>query len=318
MELTLGEGEPSFRKSLRQLSILFLEMKLYFLSLSDNFSQPKNPQRAITCSCCVFSFILPLLPLQQAQLPTLLSSQWDKHSENVLPQLLIVFLVSRLMSSSLTFLGLSLLFKAMTLLRTFGRSQETRPFTPLTWGGRIAVNWEEVELNSRSELLTKRIRMHLLPSFHIYSFSDQGVASKVKIVKENCHVHALEAFKKLQVHSHWNPATVSLVVSHLTWLELCILMLSKLVHFSPNLTSKILIIFHESFGLFTRITPRSRENSGSVWEFFPIYLSISVTIEHDSLVRWEEKRETRLASNPLELSCNSCPVSQVEGQEGQR
>ena len=65
MELTLGEGErSSFRKSLRQLSILFLEMKLYFLSLSNNFSQPKNPQRAITCSCCVFSLILPLLPLQ--------------------------------------------------------------------------------------------------------------------------------------------------------------------------------------------------------------------------------------------------------------
>lgn len=64
MELTLDEGEPSFRKSLRQLSILFLEMKLYFLSLCDNFSQPKNPQRAITCSRCVFSLILPLLPLQ--------------------------------------------------------------------------------------------------------------------------------------------------------------------------------------------------------------------------------------------------------------
>lgn len=44
--------------------------------------------------------------------------------------------------------------------------------------------------------------MHLLPSFHIYSFSDQGVVSKVKIVKENCHVHALEAFEKSKVHSH--------------------------------------------------------------------------------------------------------------------
>lgn len=139
------------------------------------------------------------------------------------------------MSSSLTFLGLSLLFKAMTLLRTFSRSQETRLFTPLTWGGRIAVNWEEVELNSRYELLTKRRRMHLLPSFHIYSFSDQGVVSKVKIVKENRHVHALEAFEKSQVHSHWNPATVSLVVSHLTWLELCILMLSKTCPFFTKL-----------------------------------------------------------------------------------
>lgn len=126
MELTLDEGEPSFRKSLRQLSILFLEMKLYFLSLCDNFSQPKNPQRAITCSCCVFSLILPLLPLSATTAPQ--SSQWDKHSENVLSQLLIVLLVSRLISSSLTFfLGLSLVFKAMTLLRTFGR----RLFPPL-------------------------------------------------------------------------------------------------------------------------------------------------------------------------------------------
>lgn len=79
------------------------------LVLADNFSEPKNPQWAITCSCCgSYSPCAPPPPLltassQQPQLPMLLSSQWDKHSENILSQLLIVLLVSRLMSSSLTF-----------------------------------------------------------------------------------------------------------------------------------------------------------------------------------------------------------------------
>lgn len=93
----------------------------------------------------------------------------------------------------------------------------------------------------------------------------------------------------------------------------------KLVHFSPNLTSQILIIFHESSVSSPESLQGAEKTVGRVWEFFPIYLSISSTIEHGSLVDGKKKkRETRLASNPLEFSCNSCPVSQVEGQEGQQ
>lgn len=62
------------------------EWKFYFVSLSWYFSEPKKPQRAITCSWCNSSliFFYSVLLAPPPQLLTLQSSQWDKYSENVL------------------------------------------------------------------------------------------------------------------------------------------------------------------------------------------------------------------------------------------
>lgn len=66
---------------------------------ADNFSEPKNPQRAITCSwygVFLYSSLFPPSSFLVTTAAVLLSSQWDRHSGNVLSQLLIVLLVIRL------------------------------------------------------------------------------------------------------------------------------------------------------------------------------------------------------------------------------
>lgn len=78
-----------------------------------NFSEPKNPQRAITCFWCVlYSSPSPATSLQP-QLPTLPSSRWDKQSENILSPLLIVLVVPTLMSPSR-------IFGSFTALQVYG------------------------------------------------------------------------------------------------------------------------------------------------------------------------------------------------------
>lgn len=119
---------------------------------------------------------LPQATSPQPQLPTCLSSPWDQHFENILSPLLIVLLVPRLMSPSLSF-GFFTAIQGYGIAGDFWQESGDRNISSES----MERDWDSLGNRrgakiSEPDLLSKGSRwVHLLPSFHTPGFSDQGV-----------------------------------------------------------------------------------------------------------------------------------------------
>lgn len=89
---------------MKQLSVLFWGVEVLLCqSQLLTFQNLRIPRGQLLAPGVFLYSSLPPATSRQPQLPTLSSSLWDKHSENILSPLLIVLLVPTLMSPSQIF-----------------------------------------------------------------------------------------------------------------------------------------------------------------------------------------------------------------------
>lgn len=203
-----------------------------------------------------------------------------------LSQLLIVLLVARLMSPSMSLCGLSVPFKAMGLPETFGRSEETG-------------------IKSKSPISLPREENGCVfspPSMHLVLGTREWWALHSSIIMfmgwKPVRSPNFTIIKIFLQAPWWSP------ISHSYWIWFSFHIFIPLGTF-PSFTDldlPVLDHFPQSFNDFTGVTKRNKENNKSGWSFIlNIYLSVSMEIKHGSLVIWEGKADILLMSDPLEF-----------------